>query len=70
MLHSPEGEENWLLNEISGFNVPVKRRCFHKEASGALRESLDEAHEAQVGRVATSDPYEGRLRFGINDDLL
>ena len=42
MLHSPEGEEKWLLNEISCHNVPVKRRCFPKEASRALREALDE----------------------------
>ena len=42
MLHSPEGEEKWLLNEISGYNVPVKRRCFPKEASRALREALDD----------------------------
>jgi hypothetical protein len=42
MLHSPEGEEKWLLNEISGYNVPVKRRCFPKEASKTLREALDE----------------------------
>ncbi len=41
MLHSPEGEENWLLKEISIFNVPVKRRCFPKEASRVLREALD-----------------------------
>ena len=42
MLHSPEGEEKWLLNEISGFNVHVKRRCFPKEASKFLKETLDE----------------------------
>jgi hypothetical protein len=42
MLHSPEGEENWLLNEISGYNVPVKRRCFPKEASRALRDAMDD----------------------------
>ena len=29
-----------LLHEISSFNVPVKRRCFPKEASRALREAL------------------------------
>jgi hypothetical protein len=42
MLQSPEGEETWSLHEISSFNVPVKRRCFPKEASKALREALDE----------------------------
>ena len=42
MLYSPEGEENWLLNEISMYNVPVKRRYFPKTASRALREALDE----------------------------
>jgi hypothetical protein len=42
MLHSPKGEETRLRNEISGYNGPVKRRCFPKEAFRALRESLDE----------------------------
>ncbi len=42
MLHSPEGEKTWLLKEISGYNVPVKRRCFPKEASGAPREAMNE----------------------------
>ena len=43
MLHSPEGEVSWLQKEISNFNVPIKRRCFPKEASRALiREALDE----------------------------
>ncbi len=42
MLHSNEGEEKWLLDEIANFNFPVKRRCFPKEASKALRETLDE----------------------------
>jgi hypothetical protein len=42
MLQSSEGEENGLLHEISNFNVPVKRSCFLKEASRALRETLDE----------------------------
>ena len=35
------GEDNWLVNEISYCNVPVKRRSFPKEASEALREALD-----------------------------
>ncbi len=42
MHQSSEGFDNRLLNEISSFNVPVKRRCFPKEASRALREALDE----------------------------
>jgi hypothetical protein len=42
MLQFPEGEENWLLHEISSFNVPLKRRCFPKEAARARREALDE----------------------------
>jgi hypothetical protein len=42
MLHSIGGEEKWLLDEISNFNVPAKRRYFSKEASKALRETLDE----------------------------
>ena len=41
MRRSPEGEEAWLLSEISCFNVPVKRRSFPKEASLALRDALD-----------------------------
>ncbi len=28
MHQSLEGVDNWLLNEIFSFNVPVKRRCF------------------------------------------
>jgi hypothetical protein len=42
MLHSPESGQNWLLNEIYGYNIPVKHRCFPKEASKTLREALDE----------------------------
>ena len=42
MLHSPEGEEKLLLKEISSYIVPVKRHCFPKEASRALRKALDE----------------------------
>jgi hypothetical protein len=42
MLYSPEGVESWLLNEIYCYNVHVKRRCFPKEASKALRETMDE----------------------------
>ena len=42
MHESSEGADSWLLNEISSFNVPVKCRCFPKEASRALREALDE----------------------------
>ncbi len=41
MLHSQGGEKNLLLTEISGFNVPVKRRSFPKEASEILCDSLD-----------------------------
>jgi hypothetical protein len=41
MMRSTEGEEAWLLSEISSFNVPVKRRSFPKEASLALRDALD-----------------------------
>ena len=35
------GEEKLLLEEISNFNVPIKRRGFPKKASKALRETLD-----------------------------
>ena len=41
MLQSSEGEEKWLLHEISSFNVSVKRRCFPKDASITLKEALD-----------------------------
>ncbi len=34
-------ETKWLMDEISLFNVPVKRRKFPKEASNLLREVLD-----------------------------
>ena len=40
MARAPEGEDQWLLHDIS-FNVPVKRRSFPKESSEALREALD-----------------------------
>jgi hypothetical protein len=43
MERAPEGEAKWLLNEISFFNVPVKRRMFPKEATNPLRDSLDAA---------------------------
>ncbi len=42
MHQSSEGVDNWLLHEISSFNVPVKRRCFPKEATRDLREALNE----------------------------
>ncbi len=42
ILESDGGEHLWLLNEIAGHNVPVKRRCFLKEATRLLREALDE----------------------------
>ena len=42
MLESDGGEQQWLLNEISGYNVPVKRRCFPKEATRLLREARDD----------------------------
>ncbi len=42
MMNSAGGEEKWWLEEISLFNFPVRRRCFPKEASRALREVLDE----------------------------
>ena len=35
------GEETWLLNEITSFNVPVKRMAFPKDASALLRDTLD-----------------------------
>jgi hypothetical protein len=41
MLNSTGGEETWLLNEITRFNVPVKRMAFPKAASTLLRDSLD-----------------------------
>ncbi len=43
MLHSTREEEKWLLDEIANFNVSIKRRCFPKEASKTLRETLDES---------------------------
>ncbi len=42
MINSAGGEEKWLLEEISLFNVPVNRRSFPKESSRALREALKE----------------------------
>ena len=42
MLYSEGGEKKWLLDEISLFNVHVRRRSFPKEASRLLREALDE----------------------------
>jgi len=36
MISSIDGEEKWLLNEFSLFNVLVKRRAFPKEASSLL----------------------------------
>ncbi len=42
MRNSAGGEEKLLMDEISLFNVPVKRRKFPKEASRLLREALDE----------------------------
>ena len=42
MLYSEGGEKKWLVGEISLFNVPIRRRCFPKEASRLLREALDE----------------------------
>ena len=41
MLRSPEGEDKWLLTEISSFDVPVKRKSFPKEAATVLRDTLD-----------------------------
>jgi hypothetical protein len=42
MLYSGGREKKWLLDEISLFNVPVRRRCFPKEASRLPKEALDE----------------------------
>ena len=42
MLSSGGGEKKWLLDEISLFNVPVRRRSFAKEALRLLREAMDE----------------------------
>jgi hypothetical protein len=42
MLESDGGEQQWLLKEIAGHNVPVKRRCFPKEVTRLLRETLDD----------------------------
>jgi len=42
MLNSAYGEKKWLMDEISLYNVPVKRRSFPKEAARLLREALDE----------------------------
>ncbi len=42
MFNSVGGEEKWLMDEITLFNGPVKRRKFPKEASRLLREALDE----------------------------
>ena len=42
MINSAGVEEKWLLDEISLYNVPVKRRSFPKETSRMLREVMDE----------------------------
>ena len=42
MLDSGGGEKKWLLDEISLFNVPVRRRSFPKEAAKQPRKDLDE----------------------------
>ena len=42
MLNSACGEKKRLMDEISLYNVPVKRRSFPKEADKLLREALDE----------------------------
>ena len=41
MLWSIDGDEKWLLNAITSFNIPVKYRVFPKEASALLRNTLD-----------------------------
>ncbi len=42
MMNFAGGAEKWLLEEISLYNVPVRRRYFPKEDSRAMREALDE----------------------------
>ena len=42
MINSAGGEEKGLLDEISLYNVTIKRRSFPKEASRMLREVMDE----------------------------
>jgi hypothetical protein len=41
MVHSPGGEQAWLLDELSLHHVPVKRRSFPKESATTLRATLD-----------------------------
>jgi hypothetical protein len=55
MINSGGGEEKWLLDEISLYNVPVKRRSFLKEASMLLREALDETLSLALS-LHTSSP--------------
>ncbi len=62
VLHSTRGEEKWLLEEISNFNAPVKCRCFHKAASKALRDTLDETLSLALS-LHTSSP----LAFNANN---
>ena len=54
ILYSEGGEKNWLLDEIVLFNVPVRRRCFPKEASRLLREALDETLSLAMSPHITS----------------
>ena len=63
MRRSPEGEGGWLLSEISNFNVPVKRRCFPKDASLALRDTLDDTLFGSISPQELTYGYE-RLLFG------
>ena len=42
MMDSGGGEKKWLLDEISLFNVPIRRRSFPKEAARQLKEAIDE----------------------------
>ena len=54
MLYSEAGEKKWLLDEISLFNVLVRRRCFPKEASRLLREALDETLSLALSLYSSS----------------
>ncbi len=42
MMGEATEEKAWLMDEITFHNVPVKRRCFPKEASINLRKTLDD----------------------------
>ena len=65
MLYSEGGEKKWLLDEISLFNVPVRRRCFPKEASRLLREALDATLSVALSLHSSSPLAFGAFSLGV-----